>query len=194
MPAVEDIPLVARRATRAKTEVRRTLGLPDDPPVVLASFGGFGLPLPAATLAEERRLTTVVTDVEIPRPLAGSLGDALRQHTYQDLQARGLGYPDLVAAADVVVTKPGYGIVSECIANGTALLYASHGGFVEQTVLLEAMPRFLRTAPIAEDALRAGHWADAVEAVLAQPAPLERLAIDGAETAARRILEVADAR
>ena len=100
----------------------------------------------------------------------------------------------VVAAADVVVTKPGYGIVSECIANGTALLYASRGGFVEQTVLLEAMPRFLRTGPIAEDALRAGHWADAVQAVLAQPAPPERLAIDGAETAARRILEVADAR
>ena len=30
-----------------------------------------------------------------------------------------LTYPDLVAAADVVVSKPGYGIVSECVANGT---------------------------------------------------------------------------
>ena len=30
-------------------------------------------------------------------------------------------------AADVVVTKPGYGIISECIANDTAILYTSRG-------------------------------------------------------------------
>ncbi len=43
----------------------------------------------------------------------------------------GLLYQDLVAAADVVVSKPGYGIVSECVANGTALLYTSRGRFIE---------------------------------------------------------------
>ena len=35
----------------------------------------------------------------------------------------------LVGAADAVVSKPGYGIISECIANETAILYTSRGHF-----------------------------------------------------------------
>ena len=33
----------------------------------------------------------------------------------------GVRYEDLVGAAEAVVTKPGYGIISECIANDTAI-------------------------------------------------------------------------
>ena len=55
-----------------------------------------------------------------------------------------LTYQDLVAAADVVVSKPGYGIVSECVANGTPLLYTSRGRFVEYDVFVAEMPRVLR--------------------------------------------------
>ena len=53
---------------------------------------------------------------------------------------------DLVRAADVVVTKPGYGIISEAIANDAALLYTSRGRFVEYDVLVKEMPRYLRCA------------------------------------------------
>ena len=49
-----------------------------------------------------------------------------------------------MCAADVVVTKPGYGIISEAIANDTALLYTSRGRFVEYDVLVHEMPRYLR--------------------------------------------------
>jgi hypothetical protein len=41
--------------------------------------------------------------------------------------AGGPDYLDLVAAADVV-SKPGYGIVSECIANGRRALHLSADG------------------------------------------------------------------
>ena len=46
--------------------------------------------------------------------------------------------------ADVVVTKPGYGIISEAIANDAALLYTSRGDFVEYNVLVREMSRYLR--------------------------------------------------
>ena len=58
----------------------------------------------------------------------------------QQLYDSGLRYEDLVRAADVVVTKPGYGIISEAIANDTALLYTSRGRFVEYDVLVKEMP------------------------------------------------------
>ena len=41
----------------------------------------------------------------------------------------GLRYEDLVHAADAVETKPGYGIIAECLAHETALLYTSRGHF-----------------------------------------------------------------
>src|SRR6185503_13323440 len=84
---------------------------------------------------------------------------------------RGYRYEDLVRAVDVVVTKPGYGIISECLANDTALLYTSRGDFREYQVLVDAMPAFLRCSFINHDDLFAGRWARHLGELLAQSAP-----------------------
>ena len=55
-----------------------------------------------------------------------------------------------------MVTKPGYGIIAECVANGTAMLYTSRGHFVEYDVLVREMPRFVRCGFIDQEALFAG--------------------------------------
>ena len=83
----------------------------------------------------------------------------------------GYRYEDLVRAVDVVVTKPGYGIISECIANDTALLYTSRGDFREYQALVDAMPKYLRCAFIDHPDLFAGRWQRHLDALLAQPAP-----------------------
>jgi L-arabinokinase len=106
------------------------------------------------------------------------------------LKARGLGYEDLVAASDVVVSKPGYGIVSECIANGAALLYTSRGHFVEHDVFVAEMPLALRCRYIPQEDFLAGRWSDAVEALLAQPAVGQPFALNGSEVAAEEILSM----
>ncbi len=53
----------------------------------------------------------------------------------------GVRYEDLVGAAEALVTKPGYGVISECIANDAAVLYTSRGHFPEYDVLVEEMPK-----------------------------------------------------
>jgi L-arabinokinase len=93
----------------------------------------------------------------------------------------GLTYQDVVAAADVVISKPGYGIVSECIANNTALVYTSRGQFAEYDVFVAEMPRVLRCRFLSQDDLLAGRWDEAIAAVLAQPDPPERWRLDGAD-------------
>ena len=40
---IVDVPLIARRSHRDPAEVRRFLGVPPDRPLVLSSFGGFGV-------------------------------------------------------------------------------------------------------------------------------------------------------
>jgi hypothetical protein len=164
-----DIPFIARQSSRRRVETRDALGLSGDRPVVLPSFGAYGVALPLDRLAHDDRFT-VIDPRHDPPP--------------------GFLYQDLVAAADVVVSKPGYGIVSDCIANGTALLYTSRGRFAEYDVFVEEMPRVLRCRYMPQDDLRAGRWADAVEALLAQPSPPEHSRVDGAEVAAEAILDV----
>jgi hypothetical protein len=100
-----------------------------------------------------------------------------------------LRYEDLVAAVDVVLTKPGYGIIAECVANDTAIVYTSRGHFVEYDVLVREMPRWLRCAFISNEDLLAGRWQQALDKTLALPTPPETIAVDGAERAARHILQ-----
>jgi L-arabinokinase len=162
MTDVRDLPLIARRSMRDRQDTRRRLGLDGSRPVVLSSFGGYGATLPYDRLARDPAFALVTCDREPPD---------------------GLDYEDLVAAADVVVSKPGYGIVSECAANGAALLYTSRGRFAEYDVFVEEMPRLVRCRFLPQADLFAGDWGPAVAAVLAQPAPPPP-AVDGAERAA----------
>ncbi len=166
---VRDVPFVARRSLRERGEIRQALGCPDGRPVVLLSFGAYGVDLPIEAVSRSNRLT-VLSAVREPPP--------------------GFRYPDLVAASDVVISKPGYGIISECIANRAALLYTSRGHFAEYDVLVSGMPRFLRCRFIAQDDLLAGRWADAIDALLAQPAAAEQPRVDGEAVVAEAILNL----
>jgi L-arabinokinase len=168
MPRVRGIPLIARRSSRDRAVTRRQLGVERDGLLVLASFSGFGVNLPLEALRRSTDFVLLAPDRDPPP---------------------GLRYEDLVAAADVVVSKPGYGIVSECVANGTALLYTSRGRFLEYDVLVSEMPRMLRCRFISPADLLAGRWTAALHALLEQPRPEAVVPVNGAEVAAQLILE-----
>ena len=107
----------------------------------------------------------------------------------EDIYARGLSYVDLVAAVDVVVTKPGYGIIADCVANHTAMLYTSRGRFVEYDVLVREMPRYLRCEFIDLDSFLTGRWREALHQLMNQPPPPEQPRTDGADVVADLIVE-----
>jgi UDP:flavonoid glycosyltransferase YjiC (YdhE family) len=184
-----DIPFVARRSLRTQDDVRRALGLPpraQGKPLVLTSFGGHGIAgLNTSALAGLTEYTIATTDLTA-NPTAGLLYLSEKQ-----VYDSGLRYEDLVRGADVVVTKPGYGIISEAIANDAALLYTSRGDFVEYDVLVREMPRYLRAEFIEQEALLSGNWSVGLKRLLSQPAPSETPALNGAEVAANEILKLA---
>jgi hypothetical protein len=64
------------------------------------------------------------------------------------------------------------------------MLYTSRGDFREYDLLVREMPRFLRARFIAQLELFAGRFREGLTALLAQPAPPERMAPTGAEVAA----------
>ncbi len=193
-PRVVDLPFVARHSQREAADTRRALGLPSDHRLVLVSFGGYGVEGIDLDALSRLQGYVALVSASVPvgpdrRPLAevgrhGSLVPIDEPAMY----AAGYRYEDLVRAVDVVVTKPGYGIIAECLANDTALLYTSRGPFIEYDVLVEAMPRFVRARFIDHDDLFAARWTPHLDKLLAQPPPPERPRTNGAEEAAERLL------
>ena len=161
-PIIRDIPFIARKSRR---DARTTCGMrsgcrrePAGKPLILMSFGGYGVAgLDAAALADLTDYTIATTDLSA-RSSAIAPSDGVLYISEQQLHDNGLRYEDLVRGADVVVTKPGYGIISEAIANGAALLYTSRGDFVEYDLLVREMPRYLRVEFIEQDDLLKGDW------------------------------------
>lgn len=191
MSAIEDVPLVARQATLPKPETRRRLGLDSGRPIVLATFGGHGGDIPLARAADNTQFMVVATDYEVGAHTAPHPN--LRVVSGEEMRRFGMTYTDLLAAADVVATKLGYGIVSECLANGVALLYTLRGDFVEQDVFMREMPAVMRSLHIGSNDLLAGRWAESVDSLLSQPSPAPPPRADGADVVASRMIEIAAA-
>src|SRR6185295_7631678 len=165
-PRREPIPLVARRPRIDRAEARRRLGLPRSGACVLVSFGGIGMPAfdrPALASLSDFRLL-IDTDAGA-WPANVTVVDAARR------AALGLGYQDLVGAADAVVTKPGYGIVTDAIAAGTRIVYTERGDFPEYPILVVEMQRYVPCAHVGNDDLLTGRWRAALDEVLARPVP-----------------------
>lgn len=183
-PRRTPIPLVVRRPSVTRPEARRRLGL-GMAPAVLLSFGGLGLPgLEFSVLSKLRSFQF------LSEPTGSDAPPNVRVMSLADLAAHGLTYLDLVAAADVVVTKPGYGIVSDAIACRTRMVYTERGDFPEYPILVGEMTRWLPAVHISNADLLGGHLRPALDAVLAAPFP-DPPRMDGAAEAARALLEEA---
>jgi hypothetical protein len=183
-PCVEDIPLVARQPRLAKREVRRRLGL-DERPAVLLSFGGIGIPgLQRGTFEAMDGYQLLLTG---PAPAKGGAPSQGRWLDAAALDQQGVGYPDLVGAVDVVVTKPGYGIVSDCVGARTRIVYTERGDFPEYPIMVSQMPNYLPAVHVWNVELQGGRIVQAVARALEMPFP-EPPRLDGAVVAAERIL------
>ncbi len=195
---VKDIPFIARHASKTRDEVCKTLKLPTDKPLVLVSFGGVGLPgLDTTALSKFKKYNVVVTT---SAPMSRARKDApaverkgsLVTINEEAMYDAGIRYEDLVGASEAVVTKPGYGIIAECIANDAALLYTSRGHFPEYDVLVQEIPKYLRHAFINHDDLFDGKWESHIDKLLAQPKPKKKPETNGADVAAEIILKALD--
>jgi hypothetical protein len=97
------------------------------PGSVLVSFGGFGLDALDALLPRVPGVTWVAAaPTRLPeRPDCRVVS--------------GVPYPALVAGADAVFTKPGYGILVEAMLSGARLVWVDRGAFPEAAHLCDAM-------------------------------------------------------
>jgi hypothetical protein len=92
-----------------------------------------------------------------------------------------VGFSDVLASADAVVTKPGYGILSDCVANAKPIAYAEREDFIEYPLLERELKRYLRHVHLPAADLYAGRLRHALDALPLAPAPPESLPAGGAQ-------------
>ena len=185
-PRAETAPLVSRRAVLEPDAVRKQLGIParQSEALVLVCPGGWGPDAWSHIHVPDCTGMRFLTIGDLPIS-----ADAPLQSLPHDLPP-GISFPDLVAAADLVLAKPGYGIASECAGQRTALVSIERPGFRETPVLLEA---FRRLGPCAEMSLGdffTGRWEAPLRTALESGTSWSAVPADGARRVARRLGEL----
>lgn len=122
---VTGIPIAAKFSEKVSPRaIRKTLGLRDDLPTILALSGGFGMGPIGKILAALDKVTRAFQTVVV----CGRNEDLRRELAAQDRAhpTRVLGFAsnmhELMAVADLIITKPGGLTASEALAMGKPLL------------------------------------------------------------------------
>jgi UDP:flavonoid glycosyltransferase YjiC (YdhE family) len=167
---------VARPLLRTRAQIRASLPLFQKKArtFVLFSLGGFGhdRALELRSSADHHLIVTSVRLTQAPPHVSFVEPDDT------------LGHHELVAAADCIIGKPGYGTVAESLAAPTPFCWLSRGDFREQAPLARQIERWLPSAPITLDDLASGRWTEVVDRAMAAPPPPNRPAATGAPEAA----------
>lgn len=100
-----------------------------------------------------------------------------------------VSFSDIMASCDMVISKPGFGLVSECIVNHKPLIYADRGDFAEYPVLVEGIEKYLKNVHLPAEQLYAGDFFQCLEKIRSAPEPTETSAAGGADLIAQELLD-----
>ncbi len=176
-PRIEDIPLVASPGTSCRGDIARITESDPAKKWILLSFTSLDWNERALKRVERIREYEFFT----VRPLEWH---AKNIHT---LHRGPRSFADILASMDAVISKPGFGILSDCIANHKPLIYADRSNFSEYAILVDAIQRYVRHAHIPAAELYKGNLEESIALVWKSPEPAEQMALGGGEIAAGRI-------
>jgi hypothetical protein len=170
-----NVGLVAREPTSRRNGTRMALGARQGESLVLVAFQPASAPDLALPHPRDGRRFVVP---------AGWPDEGLRDEVVR--LAAGVRFEDAIAAADVVVGKPGYGLIGDVEAAGARFLYVPRPGFPENAVLERHLAGRAATASVSSGRLADGTWEEDLAKVERAPAP-PRADTGGAARAAREI-------
>ena len=177
-PRQEHLPLVARPGRPRRAELALAYGIDPGKTWVLLSFTT--LDWDADVIHRLERDPDHVFLTVLP------LGWTARN--FCGIDRHRFSFSDVIASADMVVSKPGYGILSECAVNEKILVYAERTEFREYPVLEAALKKVLRHVHIPAAELYDGNLHPYLETASYTPAPAETIRAGGDIMAAERML------
>ena len=150
-PRLKEIPFIARKSNRSSKEVREKLGISGEKKFILLSLGGHEMARINFSRVIEEFPDFIMVSFNSKVPLKSSrfvlvdnMGDLLHE--------------EVLGAADFVICKPGYGIVSEIIANKTPALYVSRKDYIENNILVEGLKSYAVSEEINLEDFLSGRW------------------------------------
>ena len=151
---------VAYIGRQRRDELHDRLGLSSDILVVLLALGGIPTNLSCASWPR-------LEDVRVV------LGSKLESNHPDVISCDLLDFPfiDLVRSSDVIITKPGYGLVTEAACNGTPLLLLPRKDWPETPAFVRWLRQHGRMLTLAEEKLHTGEFLSEVHALRIMPSP-----------------------
>lgn len=177
-PHVERVPLVARRGQPRRDLLAAALEIPAGKHMALLYLGNWGLDIHWPALERWTEWVFLV-DSPLPQPVANA----------RAFDARRWRYADVAASVDAVVSKAGYGTLTECVANSVPLIYLPRHGFREHEALVVGMNAWGGGIEISEAAFFAGEWGAALPSALAARPDPGVFPINGADVIANKLVE-----
>ena len=180
-PEVEDIPLVASPGISRRKEMADLFNCDADRKWILISFTSLNWSEEALDSVER------IKDYEFftVHPLVW------QRRNIHVLQREQAPFSDIVSSVDAVLSKPGFGILSECVVNRKPLIYADRSDFKEYFILEAAIRKYLKHIHIPMDLLYRGDLIRSLDGLWDQPEIFVSLPHDGAVIAAHRIARLA---
>lgn len=181
-PRIEHIPIIARKGVAVRERINAFLGPRVTPHIAMLYVGLWGLDV-AWNAVERLQGWTFFTYEDVPGRAANVVTIPRRE------------WPpaDVAASVDAVVSKPGYGTITECMANSVPLVYIPRAQFAEYAGLVDGMDRWGGAVQLSTDAFSRGDWSASLAAALASTPDPTAFDTTGASVAARHIMEVANA-
>ncbi len=172
---------IFRSPRRSAPQVREKLGITNSAKLVLVTMGGTPAGWsPHGELHSRSDVKFVVPSSDGPFGITGSV---VRVPVLGDLF-----HPDLVGAADAVITKLGYSTVAEALGVGVPVGYITRPRFRESAVLEQFIREQVPTIEIGAESFDSQNWANQLSELLRRPRGQAALH-NGAGEAAGFILE-----
>lgn len=161
MPALENktaIGPVCNIGTPQREALDQHLGLDPQSRLVLISVGGVATPILVDSWPEIPGIVWICAwSYQSQRSDIFSIDDFK------------LGFTDLMASVDAVITKPGYGTVTEAVCHGKPALYVRRGDWAEEPFLVDWWQQHGICEEISRSDFFQGHFKDALFNLLNGP-------------------------
>jgi hypothetical protein len=173
LPRRHGIAPIASVGRRDRAHVSQLLGLEESERWLLLAMGGIEFRLPLENWPQTPGLNWLV-------PAAWQL----RRADVRSFDVAGLGFSDLLASVDAVITKPGYGTFVEAACGGIPILYLQRDDWPETQPLAAWLAGNARARMLTRESLMSGDFLGILRELWATPAPKLPLP-GGADEAAR---------
>jgi len=149
------IPLVCRRPELPPNEVRQRLGSENGQKLLLIGFSDLNL---STTVSEKLEVVNGVSFIT-PSPLELNIKNGI------PVDVAEIDFPSLVGACDGIITKAGYGIVTDAIVAGVPLITTDRDDFPELPFLNRLIDQTVGQQFINRKDFEAGRWGKSIKAL-----------------------------